>query len=75
MLLPGLPFCNCGSEPEAKLCDGCFKLHETACRYWYFDSVAEISQKLGITESKTKSILFRLRNSLRLYLEKEGYEL
>ena len=44
-------------------------------RSWYFDSVAEISQKLGITESKTKSILFRTRNSLRLYLEKEGYEL
>ena len=26
----GCAFCNCGSEPEAKLCDGCFKLHETA---------------------------------------------
>lgn len=25
----GCAFCNCGSEPEAKLCDGCFKLHET----------------------------------------------
>lgn len=26
----GCAFCNCGSEAEAKLCDGCFKLHETA---------------------------------------------
>ena len=26
----GCAFCNCGAEPEAKLCDGCFKLHETA---------------------------------------------
>lgn len=26
----GCFFCNCGSECEAKLCDGCFKLHETA---------------------------------------------
>ena len=26
----GCSFCNCGSECEAKLCDGCFKLHETA---------------------------------------------
>ena len=26
----GCAFCNCGSEPKAKLCDGCFKLHETA---------------------------------------------
>ena len=25
----GCAFCNCGSEAEAKLCDGCFKLHET----------------------------------------------
>ena len=26
----GCAFCNCGAEPEARLCDGCFKLHETA---------------------------------------------
>lgn len=26
----GCSFCNCGSECEAKLNDGCFKLHETA---------------------------------------------
>lgn len=26
----GCTFCNCGAEPEAELCDGCFKLHETA---------------------------------------------
>ncbi len=25
----GCAFCNCGSEPEVRLCDGCFKLHET----------------------------------------------
>ena len=25
----GCAFCNSGSEPEARLCDGCFKLHET----------------------------------------------
>ena len=25
----GCAFCNCGAEPEARLCDGCFKLHET----------------------------------------------
>lgn len=25
----GCAFCNCGTEPEARLCDGCFKLHET----------------------------------------------
>ena len=26
----GCAFCDCGSEVEAKPCDGCFKLHETA---------------------------------------------
>ncbi|WP_416997857.1 regulatory iron-sulfur-containing complex subunit RicT [Alistipes putredinis] len=25
----GCAFCDCGSESEARLCDGCFKLHET----------------------------------------------
>ena len=25
----GCAFCNCGAEPEVRLCDGCFKLHET----------------------------------------------
>ena len=44
-------------------------------RYWYMDSVAEISGRFGISESKVKSVLFRCRNQLRDYLEKEGYEL
>ena len=26
----GAPFATAAPEPEAKLCDGCFKLHETA---------------------------------------------
>lgn len=26
----GCSFCDCGAKCEAKLCDGCFKLHETA---------------------------------------------
>ena len=41
-------------------------------RYWYFDPIAEISQKLQISESKTKSILHRTRNALRAFLRKEG---
>jgi len=40
-------------------------------RYWYMDSIAEISSGLHISESKVKSILFRMRNGLRKYLEKE----
>ena len=41
-------------------------------RYWYMDSISDISVSFGISESKAKSILFRMRNKLREYLEKEG---
>lgn len=42
-------------------------------RYWFSDSIAEISDQLEMSQSKIKSILFRVRNKLRKYLEKEGY--
>lgn len=41
-------------------------------RYWYFESIDEISSKLCISESKTKMLLLRTRNALRNYLEQEG---
>lgn len=41
-------------------------------RYWYLMPVAEISQRLGFSQSKTKSILFRVRKKLRVYLREEG---
>ncbi len=41
-------------------------------RYWYLDSIPEISQRYGFSESKTKSMLFRIRKKLRAKLEKEG---
>ncbi|MCQ2431331.1 MAG: RNA polymerase sigma factor [Clostridia bacterium] len=42
-------------------------------RYFYLDSVKEISGRLSIGESKVKMVLSRLRRDLREYLEKEGY--
>lgn len=42
-------------------------------RYWYLDSVADIAKRFGVTQSKVKTTLFRCRNQLREYLEKEGY--
>jgi len=42
-------------------------------RYWYIDSVAEIAERFGFSESKVKSMLFRTRNKLREELQKEGY--
>ena len=44
-------------------------------RYWYADSVLEIAQRYRMGESKVKTRLFRTRNQLREFLEKEGYTL
>lgn len=41
-------------------------------RYWYSDSIASIAAQFGMSESKVKSMLFRMRNRLKIYLEKEG---
>ena len=41
-------------------------------RYWYADSVEETAACMGWSVSKTKSVLFRVRNRLREYLVKEG---
>lgn len=42
-------------------------------RYWYLDSIADISKRFAISESKVKTTLLRCRNGLREYLEMEGY--
>ena len=44
-------------------------------RYWYTDSVSDISLRFGMSQSKVKSMLLRSRNALRKYLEKEGFTL
>lgn len=41
-------------------------------RYWYGDSINDISQRYGIGESKVKVSLLRTRNKLKKFLEKEG---
>lgn len=41
-------------------------------RYWFSDSIKDISKQFGMSESKIKSILFRMRKKLKKYLEKEG---
>ena len=41
-------------------------------RYWYLSSIKEIAQQFCMSESKVKSLLFRLRNGLKTHLEKEG---
>lgn len=44
-------------------------------RYWYLDSVADIANRCGLSRSKVKTTLYRCREQLRSYLEKEGYPL
>jgi len=41
-------------------------------RYWHNDSIIDISRRYNVSESKVKSNLFRTRNKLKTYLEKEG---
>lgn len=40
-------------------------------RYWYGDSIREIAVRYGMSESKVKTQLFRTREKLRAYLQKE----
>ena len=42
-------------------------------RYWLIEPVKEIAERLGSTESRVKSSLYRSRNGLRKQLRKEGY--
>ena len=44
-------------------------------RYWFMDSISEIEKRTGLSESKVKTTLHRLRNELKIYLQKEGYVL
>ncbi len=44
-------------------------------RYFYLDTVSEISEYLSVSDSKVKTTLFRIRNELREYLINEGYAL
>jgi len=41
-------------------------------RYFHGESIQSISEQFKISESKTKSILFRVRKKLKIHLEKEG---
>lgn len=54
-----------GGLPETERC-------LFVCRYWYLDSVADISTRYGFSQSKVKTMLWRTRKKLLLRLEKEG---
>ena len=41
-------------------------------RYWFFDSVAQIADTFGYSQTKVTTRLYRLRKKLKAYLAKEG---
>ena len=41
-------------------------------RYWYLDTVAEIAERYGMSQSKVKTQLHRTRAKLHSFLMKEG---
>lgn len=44
-------------------------------RYYFLDSLRDAAQYCGMSESRAKSLLFRTRCNLKIYLEKEGFEI
>lgn len=44
-------------------------------RYYFADPIKEVADYCGVSVPKVKSVLYRTRQGLRNYLEKEGFEL
>ncbi len=42
-------------------------------RYFYLDPLKEVAAHLGMSESKAKSMLYRVRQGLKTYLTQEGF--
>ena len=42
-------------------------------RYWYLESISDISTETGLSENKIRNDLYRTRKKLRQYLKKEGF--
>ena len=45
------------------------------CRYWYCDSVKKIAAEWGMSRTSVSVTLHRLRDKLKAYLRKRGYDL
>lgn len=43
-------------------------------RYYFLDSLRDAARYCDMSESRAKSLLFRTRCNLKVYLEKEGFE-
>ncbi len=74
---------NTEAEIEAKELTGLINRFLETCtedqqtvfvrRYWYFEPVADIAEACGFSQAKVKTMLFRMREGLKRYLEEGGY--
>lgn len=44
-------------------------------RYWYSDSISDLAERFHASNNNVSVRLSRIRNKLKIYLQKEGYEL
>ncbi len=44
-------------------------------RYWYMDNLAQIAERCGVSEGSVKTALSRLRQRLKIHLQREGFDL
>ena len=51
------------------------KLNLFVKRYWYMNSIKEISSEFNMSEGKVTAILCRMRKDLKIILETEGFNL
>ena len=49
--------------------------HAFVGRYYYMDPLKEVAAYCGMSESKAKSLLYRVRQGLKAYLKQEGFDL
>lgn len=49
--------------------------HIFLCRYWFTDSITDISRRFGISQGAVSMTLQRLRNKLQQHLAQRGFEL
>lgn len=43
------------------------------CRYYFLDPLKDAARSCGMSESKAKTVLYRTRQNLKEYLQKEGF--
>ena len=70
-----------GAEQLGKLINDFLKTEKESARnifirkYFFFDSIEEITKRYGLSESQVKTRLFRCRNRLKEYLRERGVEI